>query len=248
MLANSPIIISEIEAANKNGILDSVGVAADWLEITNTSSTQTVSLAGWKLEYGNGSPTIWTFPTMNLGPDESRVIFCDSASATDPTQELHTNFNLSKSGKNLELVDNNNNIISSYLPFPAKTSDISYGVGEIVNETDIIPVGATAKYFAPTNSSQDASWTLPGYNDSSWASGPTGLGYSVANGFATTLYRANTGSVANLAQANAVISTPSEQSSVTSQTSSVVNFLDTGGGGHFGSDSGFPRHDRRVRG
>ncbi len=239
MLTSSPIIISEIEAANSSGIVDSAGVAADWLEITNTSSTQTVNLANWKLEY-NTAPTIWTFPSMNLGPGESRVIFCDSASATDPTQELHTNFNLSKSGKNLLLVDNLGNTIQSFTPFPAMTSDISYGVGETVSETDLVAAGATAKYFAPTNGTLNTTWTQPGFNDSSWASGPTGLGYAVVNGFATTLYKANTGSVANLAQANAVISTPSQQTSTFSQTSSVLNFLDTGGDGHFGNDSPFP--------
>ena len=65
LLANSPIIISEIEAANKTGILDSAGVASDWLEITNTSSNQTVSLAGWKLELGS--------TTLGFPDDESRA-------------------------------------------------------------------------------------------------------------------------------------------------------------------------------
>ena len=100
------------------------------------------------------------------------------------------------------------------------TSGESYGVGEIVNETDLIPSGATATYLAPTNDSLGTTWTEPSFNDSSWASGPTGLGYSMANGFATTLYKANTGSVANLAQADAVVSTPSEDRSITSETES----------------------------
>lgn len=239
LLTNSPVIISEIEAANNSGITTATGTTADWLEITNTSGTQAVNLAGWQLRYNGANPG-WTFPSMNLGPGESRVIFCDSASATDPTQELHTNFNLSKSGKNLLLVDNLGNTVSSYLPYPAMTSDISYGLGETVSETDLVAAGATAKYLAPTSGTLGTTWTQPGFNDSSWGSGPTGLGYSVVNGFATTLYKANTGSVANLAQANAVIATPSEQTSTFSQTSSVLNFMDTGGGGHFSGDGGFP--------
>ena len=125
-------------------------------------------------------------------------------------------------------------------PYPAITSNISYGVGETVTETDLVAAGATAKYFAPTNGNLGTTWTQPGFNDSSWASGPTGLGYAVVNGFATTLYKANTGSVASLAQANTVISTPSQQTSTFSQTSSVLNFVDMGGDGHFGSDSPFP--------
>ena len=239
MLSSSPVIISDVEAANSKGIVNAAGDAADWLEITNTSSTQTVNMANWELNYNDGSK-VWTFPSMNLGPGEARVIFCDSASATDPTQELHTNFNLSKSGKDLALIDNLGNTVSSYTPYPAMTSDISYGVGESVAETDLVAAGATAKYFVPTSNALGTTWTQPGFVDSSWSSGPTGLGYSVANGFATTLYKANTGSVSSLAQANAVIATPSEQTSAFSQTSSVLNFMDTGGGGHYGSDSGFP--------
>ena len=239
MLSNSPVIISEVEAANSTGIVTSTGEAADWLEITNTSSTQTVNLANWKLEY-NTAPTIWTFPSMNLGPGESRVIFCDSNSQTDPTQELHTNFNLGKSGKNLLLVNDLGNVVSSYAPYPAMTSDVSYGVGETVAETDLVAAGATATYFAPTSNALGTTWTEPGFNDASWASGPTGLGFSVANGFAATLYKANTNSVSSVAQANAVIATPSEQTSTYSETSSVLNYMDTGGGGHYGNDSGFP--------
>ena len=49
---------------------------------------------------------------MSLGPNESRVIFCTSGlSQTDPAQELHANFNLSKSGKYLALLDNNGTVV-----------------------------------------------------------------------------------------------------------------------------------------
>ena len=40
--------------------------------------------------------------------------------------------------------------------------------------------------------------------------------------------------------AESVINTPSEQTSSINQTESVLNFLDTGGNGHFGSDHAFP--------
>ncbi|MGA2035092.1 MAG: lamin tail domain-containing protein, partial [Thermoguttaceae bacterium] len=234
--------LSEIMNGGSGGIADSAGATADWLEVTNTSSTQAVNLNGWQLQYGNG-PTTWTFPAVTLGPAESRVIFCDSVPATDPVQELHTNFNLSKSGKNLVLLDNDNNTISSYTPYPALSSNVSYGVGEAVSETDLVAAGATATYLAPTDNSLGTTWTQPGFNDgagSGWASGPTGLGFAAVPGFAATLYRANTGSVSTLNQAEAVISTSSEQSSATGKTESVLNFMDTGGGGHFGNDNPFP--------
>ena len=63
--------------------------------------------------------------------------------------------------------------------------------------------------------------------------------YATAS-WAATLYMANVG-VGSVAQAETVISTPSEQTSVTSATESVLNFtMQTGSGGHFGNDNPFP--------
>ena len=107
LLSGSPVIISEILAGKTTGIVDSSGKApADWLEIQNTSSTQTVNLSGWQVVVQRFEA--WTFPTMNLGPCESRVIFCDPniASETDPLGELNTGFSLGTSGKDLVLLDN----------------------------------------------------------------------------------------------------------------------------------------------
>ena len=231
VLNSSPLVISEVEADNKKGILDTAGSSADWLEITNTSSSQTVNMTGWQLEYGKN--TFWAFPDMNIGPGEVRVIFCDGVSQTDPVEELHTNFSLSKSGKDLYLLDPSDDIVSSYVPYPAMGADVSYGIGETVNETDVVAAGATATYMAPTNNSLGLSWTQPGFNDSSWASGPTGLGYDQATGFAVTTYVSNLGSIPNLATADGVVTDPTEQSATYNATTSVVNFAATGAGGHY---------------
>ena len=76
MLLSSSPIISEIQAGNTRGILDTAGVAADWLEIYNPDPQQAVNLAGWSLQYKSKTP--WTFPSgVTLGPGEARVIFCD---------------------------------------------------------------------------------------------------------------------------------------------------------------------------
>ena len=57
--------------------------------------------------------------------------------------------------------------------------------------------------------------------------------------FATTLYQANI-DISSVETAEGVINTPSEQTSATSETESVLNFLDTGPDGHFGADNPFP--------
>ena len=238
LLAASPVIISEVEASNKNGIADAAGANADWLEITNTSSSQTVNMSGWQLQYKS---VYWAFPNMNLGPGEARVIFCDSTSQTDPVQELHTNFNLSKSGAKLYLLDPTSTVVSSYAPYPAMGTDVSYGQGETVTETDVVAAGATATYMAPTSGALGLSWAQPGFNDSGWSSGQTGLGFDQATGFHVTTYVSSLGSVPNLATAQQVVSTPSYQASTYAATTSVVNFAGVGAGGHYTSTvDGFP--------
>jgi hypothetical protein len=235
-------IISELVADNETGLMDSSGNRTDWLEICNPSSQQAIDLTGWKLQYG-GSST-WNFPSMSLGPGESRVIFCTSGnSQTDPNQELHASFNLSKEGKYLALLNSQGTVVQSFSPtYPAIATDMSYGTGQTVTETKLVEAGATVRYYVPTDGSLGLTWTQTGFNDSSWASGTTGLGApNLVSGFAVTNYKANLGSISNLAQAQSVIDNASSQSWTMSETAGVINYLNTGGGGEFATgDTGFP--------
>jgi hypothetical protein len=231
-------VISEILAGNKSSIKDSFGVNADWLEIANPDPRQAVDLSGWKLQYKN---TTWNFPAMTLGPNEFRVIFADSLNLTDPATELHTNFNLSKSGANLSLVDPGNNVVQSYAPYPVMQSDISYGVGQTVSETKLVSAGGNAKYLAPTNGNLGLTWTQPGFNDTSWAQGPTGIGFAnTVPGFAVNNYKGNIPSIANLAQAQSIIDSPANQTARWSETAPFINYLNSGGAGEFTNDRNFP--------
>ena len=153
LLSASPIILSEFLANNKTGIVDSAGNTSGWVEVQNTSSTQAVNLQNWQLVYNQSATTTYTFPSVTLGPCESRVIFCDSSipASYDPVQELNTGFKLSKSSKNLKLLDNTGNVITAYTPYPVQNSDVSYGIGETVSETDLVAAGATATYYVPTD-------------------------------------------------------------------------------------------------
>ena len=247
LLSLTPII-SEVEAANGTGILDAAGAASDWLEVYNPDPTTAVNLAGWSLNYqktGSQNSTTWTIPSTSnvvLGPGEFRVIFCDSTSATDPVLELHTNFNLSKAGATVELINASSAVVST-LTYPALSSDTSYGPAETVSETDLVAAGATATYYAPTSNALGTTWTQPGFNDSAWSSGPTGLGYAnTVPGFAATLDRSNlTSTIGNLATATTVINTPSEQTSVVSKTEGVLDFEDSSKVGHFTNfETAFP--------
>ena len=60
-----------------------------------------------------------------------------------------------------------------------------------------------------------------------------------ATGFKVTCFKANI-AVSSLATAEAVIDDPATQSSVTSETAVVVNYLNTGSSAHYGNDRPFP--------
>ncbi|MHB1034284.1 MAG: lamin tail domain-containing protein [Pirellulales bacterium] len=241
LLSASPLI-TEFLASNKNGLVDAFGANSDWLEICNPDSREAVDLTNWKLQGGN---TVWTFPSMSLGPGEYRVIFASGRNLTDASGELHTNFNLNKAGDDLALIDPTGITVQSWDPFPAQQANISYGVGQNVEETKLVPAGAateaTVRYFVPTNGNLGSTRTQTGFSDALWSQGTAGIGFAnQVPGFAATVYKSNQGSVNNAAQAQSVVATPAYQSWTQSETAPVINYLNTGGSGEFANDRTFP--------
>ena len=175
----------------------SAGAYSDWLEIYNPDPQAAYTLTNWSINYAKTGAT-WTFPNnVTIGPGEYRVIFCDSTPTTDPLGELHTSFNLSKSGSTLELINATNSVVSS-LTYPAMSVGHLLRHGRDGHRNGPRGRGATAAYYAPTNGNLVTTgngannWTLPTYNDSTWYSGATGLGFAGnVNGFATTVYKSN---------------------------------------------------------
>ena len=232
-------LISEFLAGNTDavhGLRDYQGALQDWIEIYNPDA-QPVDLTGWKLK---DSGSTWTFPSLTLGPGEFRVVFASGNDLVTP--ELHTNFKLSRDpGEYLGLLDKLGNVVHEYRPsFPRQEDNISYGIGQDIDETKLIAAGVEARYLVPTNAALAATWTLPSFNDASWKSGATGLGFAnLVPGFAVSNYKANV-AVADLTVAQTVLSTPSYQTAVYTETVAAVNFEDTGGGGHYSPDASYP--------
>ena len=249
LLSLAPII-SEVEACNKSGIVDTLGNAADWLEIYNPDPTTAVNLSGWTLDYAKTAGTTnttWTFPNnVVLGPGAFRVIFCDSSDTTHkrggPARRVGHGLQSQQERRYGRTDQYVIGTVVSSLTYPALSSDTSYGPAETVTETDLVAAGATASYYAPTSNALGTTWIQPGFNASSWASGPTGLGYATAPGFATTLYRSNlTSTIGSVETAETVINTPADQASVVNETEPVLDFEDSGGVGHFTSrQTAFP--------
>jgi hypothetical protein len=136
------LIINEFLAANQAILADVDGDYSDWIEIHNLGP-QAINLAGWSLSDDPNQPEKWTFPDIMLGSGEYLLVFASGKDRkpAQPGAELHTNFELNRSGEFLGLY----NIFESRfvdiaspagLPppeiegevgFPEQLDDVAYG-------------------------------------------------------------------------------------------------------------------------
>jgi hypothetical protein len=175
-------LISEFMASNGSrlplgagDLLDQDGDSSDWIEIYNPTDAP-VDLGGWYLTDDRGNLTKWRFPDGRiLGPGEFLVVF---ASAKDRIgSELHTNFKLDAAGSYLALVARDGvTVVHEYAPkYPRQLTDVSYGLRQYA--TTLIAAGTKVSYHVPTGADAGADWTGVGFDDSTWSTGPTGLGF-----------------------------------------------------------------------
>ncbi|MHC4640508.1 MAG: FN3 associated domain-containing protein, partial [Planctomycetota bacterium] len=200
-MVESHIVINEFMASNINTRLDGDGQSSDWIEIYNPSDT-VVNLDGWYLTDYKPNLTKWQFPDgLEVKAGEFLLVF-----ASEKTYELypnnypyldssgyyHTNFNLDKEpGEYLALVaPDGNTIIHEYAPeYPTQLADISYGLAQYA--TTLVPIGATTSYHVPTinDAALGTDWTDVNFDDSSWDTGPTSIGFGDVGGAAGTILR-----------------------------------------------------------
>jgi hypothetical protein len=154
---------------------------------------------------------------------------------------LHTDFGLNKNGEYLALLRPDGSIASEFAPaFPPQYPDISYGVAQAVTTNALVTTGQFASVLVPPDGTLGSTWRQASFDDSSWSSGPTGVGYETAvPGFAVYNYLASVGTC-TLPAAQGVISNPSQQLAVYAENSPVINYFNTGGAGHYGGDGTFP--------
>src|SRR5437660_2278314 len=206
--ANAQVIISEFMADNKSTLADENGQFPDWIEIYNTSAS-TVNLNGWSLTDDPTHQARWFFPSTNLTAKGFMVVFADGTNRVTLGQPLHADFSLKASGEYLALLKPDGTAAAEFNPtFPGQFPNVSYGVAQNVTTNSLVVSGAATKVLVPTESTLGSRWTQTGFNDSSWTSGATGVGYETAvEGFAVRNYVANIG-VCNLATAHGGITTP----------------------------------------
>lgn len=136
------IVINELMASNRTGLLKNGKKPADWIELKNTSD-HPVNLEGYELSVektlpdsmsaANGAtPEKWELPDVNIGPGECLVIFCDKKKKKEvdakkekkekkkkaaddkekAAKDLSADFNLPKEGATVRLVAHGNKTIS----------------------------------------------------------------------------------------------------------------------------------------
>ncbi|MDI9382948.1 MAG: lamin tail domain-containing protein [Verrucomicrobiota bacterium] len=239
--AHAAVQITEFLASNGETSLDDDGDSSDWIEIYNSGDTA-VNLDGWYLTDNPNELDLWRFPAIELQAREFLLVWASGKDRRDPAAPLHTNFKLSATGEYLAIIgpDGNTPAFEFAPDFPPQRRDYSYGLAQDVQENILLPEGSDASFFLPQNDLLGTQWIEPDFDDSSWASGPAGIGYeSAVPGFGFRLYQANI-VVSSLDLAIQVANSPSLQTSTHVGNIATINFVNNSGSTNFGDDLPFP--------
>jgi hypothetical protein len=120
------VVISELVAANGNGLTDRDGDTSDWLELFNGEPTP-VSLSGWCLTDDPRTPSRWCFPDVSIPAQGYLVVFASGKRQPASEQELHAIFKLKASADYLALMRPRGSIASE-LSYPDQKQDVSFGL------------------------------------------------------------------------------------------------------------------------
>lgn len=171
------IRINELMASNTRSVPDITDFEdyPDWIELHNAGESP-VTLDGYYLSDNAASPFKWPLPAGTTIPAGGYLMVMADGNDAGPgeshprgywpwrdftTEKHHANFSLSADGEEVVLTQT---------------------IGQ--NTSTLIAAGADWKYL-DDGSSQSTQWRARTYNDATWASGPSPIGYS--NGVTTTI-------------------------------------------------------------
>ncbi|MDF7798496.1 lamin tail domain-containing protein [Pontiellaceae bacterium B1224] len=177
---SAQVVISEFMAKNDETLIDGDGNYSDWIELCNLGESA-VDLTGWYLSDDDTDLTQWTFPSKSIGAGEFLVVFAsgqETAGYTDSLGYLHTNFKLSSDAEDIVLTQSDGTTIEdSFLDYPEQDDDISYGLDQDSSANPIVAAGEDAAAYVGSALGSGTSWRTPAFDDSTWTSGTTGVGY-----------------------------------------------------------------------
>ena len=167
MLDAGPLIISEFMAANGTR-LDADGETSDWIEIHNPTDAA-VRLEGWYLTDDAGDLAKWQFPAVSIDPHDYRIVFASGKDRTDPSAELHANFQLDAGGDSVALVmPDGTSVAHAYWNYPRQLQDVSYGVTAAAAGFQLEPQRQTYRVPTADDAALGTSWMTPDFDDSAW--------------------------------------------------------------------------------
>lgn len=114
------VVINELQSSNKSTQFDVLGAYSDWIELYNNTNA-TIDLTGYYLSDNKDTLTKWKIPAQSIEPDEYVIFWADKNTAEDN----HTNFQLTKNGESLYLVNPSGNIIDQ-ITYTYMPTDLSY--------------------------------------------------------------------------------------------------------------------------
>ncbi len=126
---NNPIdptvlVINELMADNETVIADPAGDFDDWIEIYNTSPTDTVPVGGLYLTDNLQNPYKWVLPDTTILPSGFLLVWCDD----EVTQgKMHAAFKLRASGEEVGLYHHDGVTPIDTLTYPDQQEDMSWG-------------------------------------------------------------------------------------------------------------------------
>ena len=134
-------VINEFMAINNLTLADEDGAFSDWLEIYNPTRAP-VDLDGWYLTDDAANLNRWQIPAVDLDPGEYLLVFASGKNRSDPSAELHANFQLSGAGEYLALVEPDGVTVEhQYAPqYPRQYADVSYGL--LQDTVSVVPEAA----------------------------------------------------------------------------------------------------------
>jgi hypothetical protein len=177
MMAITPVI-NEFMASNDNTIDDVDGDSSDWIEIYNPGD-QNLNLDGYFLTDDAAILDKWRMPAVTVSPGGYLLVFASGKDRATVGQELHTNFQLNGDGGYLGLIaPDHTSVLSSY-DYPQQATDVSYGLSLDTQTSHLVNTGASVKVLVPTNGTLGTTWTTPTFNDATWTTGTTGVGYDL---------------------------------------------------------------------
>ncbi len=173
------VVINEIVASNDTTLEDEDGDPSDWVELHN-ERTEPLNLESFALTDDPDNLAKWQFPSVVI-PGKGLLVVFASGKNRKPTDgaELHANFKLSGAGEYLALVKpDGESLTSVFSPaFPAQRVDIAYGTGIPSTQAIAVATGADCRWHSPASADEVDGWSAIDFDDASWASGKTGVGY-----------------------------------------------------------------------